>query len=394
MNQEGDACDSTPPVLIVDDDPGNLIALEAVLESLDCRSVRADSGHEAVERTRAEDFAAIVMDVRMPGLDGYAAASFIRQDPRSSSTPILFITGQQDIDVARLTQLYGNTGQVDSLQKPFEPDVLRAKIRWWLELFRRGQQVDQLERAMDSAEAQARTKDDVLAIVAHDLKGPLAALKLSTGILRGQAVDGVAEPKFLAALNRHIERALRNIDAMTTIVDDLLDSARFASGTLQLDLAPHPFDDIVAQAIDLLEPLAHQKKVALETGSPSLGTTTLCDRDRMLQVLSNLVGNAVKFTPPEGRVQVELMASDDALIVCVRDSGPGIANDQLPFVFQKYWQGNRKSDQKGVGLGLTIAKEIVLAHRGRMWVESQPGVGTRFFFSIPRVVERTDEIRT
>jgi signal transduction histidine kinase len=93
-------------------------------------------------------------------------------------------------------------------------------------------------------------------------------------------------------------------------------------------------------------------------------------------------------------VQVELVASDEALIVCVRDTGPGIANDQLPFVFQKYWQGNRKSDQKGVGLGLTIAKEIVLAHRGRMWVESQPGVGTRFFFSIPLVVERTDEIRT
>ena len=371
-----------------------MLALEAVLESPDCRLVRADSGHEAVERTRAEDFAAIVMDVRMPGLDGYAAASFIRQDPRSSSTPILFITGQEDVDVAKLTQLYGNTGQVDSLKKPFEPDVLRAKVRWWLELFRKGRRLNKLERAMDFAQAQAQTKDDVLAIVAHDLKGPLTALKLSTENLRGQVVDGAAEPKLLAALQRHVERAIRNINAMTTIVDDLLDSARFASGTLQLDLAEHPFDPIVTEAIDLLEPLALQKRIVLEKSSPNLASTTLCDRDRMLQVLSNLVGNAVKFTPPEGRVQVELVASDSELIVSVRDTGPGIANDQLPFVFQKYWQANRKSDQKGVGLGLTIAKEIVVAHRGRMWVESWPGEGTRFFFSIPRVVERTDAIRT
>jgi signal transduction histidine kinase len=293
-----------------------------------------------------------------------------------------------------LTQLYGNTGQVDSLKKPFEPDVLRAKIRWWLELFRKGRRLNKLERAMDFAQAQAQTKDDVLAIVAHDLKGPLTALKLSTENLRGQAVDGAAEPKLLAALQRHVERAIRNINAMTTIVDDLLDSARFASGTLRLDLAEHPFDLIVAEAIDLLEPLALQKRIVLEKSSSNPDITTLCDRDRMLQVLSNLVGNAVKFTPPEGRVQVELVASDDELVVSVRDTGPGITNDQLPFVFQKYWQGNRKSDQKGVGLGLTIAKEIVVAHRGRMWVESWPGEGSRFFFSIPRAVERADAIRT
>src|SRR5262249_11594178 len=155
-----------------------------------------------------------------------------------------------DVDVAKLTQLYGNTGQVDSLKKPFDPDVLRSKIRWWLELFRKGQQLNQLEQAMDFAHAQPRTKDDVLAIVAHDLKGPLPALKLSTENLRYQVVDGVAEPKFLAALHRHIERAIRNVDAMTTIVDELLDSARFASGTLQLDLAEHSFDQIVAEAIE------------------------------------------------------------------------------------------------------------------------------------------------
>src|SRR6266436_6182675 len=141
MSHNGDASEGAPPVLVVDDNPGNLLALEAVFESLSCRVVRARSGSDAVERSRTEEFVAIIMDVRMPGLDGYAATSFIRQDPRSACTPILFITGHDDVDVAELTRTYGHTGQVDSLQKPFNPDLLRSKVRWWLELFRKGAQV-------------------------------------------------------------------------------------------------------------------------------------------------------------------------------------------------------------------------------------------------------------
>jgi signal transduction histidine kinase len=105
----------------------------------------------------------------------------------------------------------------------------------------------------------------------------------------------------------------------------------------------------------------------------------------MLQVLSNLVGNAVKFTPTGGRVEIETAGSADTVVVCVRDTGPGITSDELPRVFQKYWLGERQPARKGLGLGLAIAKEIVLAHHGRIWVESQPGEGSRFFFSIPRV---------
>jgi signal transduction histidine kinase len=371
------------PILIVDDDPRNLLALEGVLELLPCRFVRAHSGSEAIERNRVEQFAAIIMDVRMPRLDGYATASFIRQDLRSAGTPIVFITAHDDIDVTEFTRTYGNSGQVDSLRKPFDPDVLRSKVRWWLEHFRKDRQLRELERAMDAARAQARSKDDVLAIVAHDLNGPLCAMRLIMQRLRAETVDDVASPAYVTFVHRLVDRAFRNIDAMTSIVDDLLDSARIESGALQMDLSPHPFEEIVAQSVELLQPLAEQKGIALLTSSRDAGTVT-CDRDRMLQVLSNLIGNGVKFTPAGGRVEVEVMGSADAVVVCVRDTGPGITPEELPRLFQKYWQGNRKDHQKGIGLGLAIAREIVVAHQGRIWAESQHGEGSRFFFSIPR----------
>src|SRR5262245_35261079 len=148
-------------VLVVDNDRHSLVAAEAVLDPLGCRVVVARSGPEAVERTGRDDFAAIVMDVCMPGLDGYAAGSFIRQNPRSARTPILFVSGE-DIDIASLTRLFGNAAQVDCMRKPLEPDVLVAKLAGWLDMFRKDQQLQELELAMTTARAQARSKDDVL----------------------------------------------------------------------------------------------------------------------------------------------------------------------------------------------------------------------------------------
>jgi signal transduction histidine kinase len=383
MSGEQDPLQSGPLILIVDDHPNNLVALEALLEPLDCRVIRAETGVAAVERSRDAVFAAIIMDVRMPGLDGFATASFIRQDPRLLGTPILFVTAHDDIDIAELTRMYGVTGHVDALPKPFDPEALCSKIRWWVELFRKGLQVHELERAVDAARAQARTKDDIMAMVAHDLKGPLTALRLDMHRLRDDMADDARDSKNGSSVRRRFDRASRNVDAMTRIVDDLLDSARIESGTLRMDLAEHAFEPIVTQAVELLQPLAEQKGIRLAASVGRAGTV-LCDRDRMLQVFSNLIGNAIKFTPAGGRVDVDVTGSTDAVVVCVRDTGPGIAPDDLPHLFQKYWQSNRQAHPSGIGLGLVIAKEIVVAHQGRIWADSQPGDGSRFFLSIPR----------
>jgi len=245
-----------------------------------------------VSLAREEAFAAIVMDIRLPGLDGYAAASFIRQHSRSASTPILFFSGD-DIDVAYLTRQYGNTGQVDSLRKPFDPDVFRAKVCGWLDLYRREQHVHQLEDAVDAAQAQARSKDDILAMVAHDLRGPLGAIKMSVTSVRRQLASGVDGSKSRESLQRHLDLTDRTIDRMTRLVADLLDSVRIESTGLPLEIGTHAIDEIVAQAIELLSPLAEQKNVVLRMSPYGASGLLRCDRDRILQVLSNLLGNAV-----------------------------------------------------------------------------------------------------
>jgi signal transduction histidine kinase len=372
-----------PAVLVVDSDPSTVVAIRGLLEPLDCSLVCIGSGIEAVVRARAENFAAIVMDIRLPGLDGYAAASFIRQHPRSASTPILFFSGE-DVDVVHLTRQYGQTGQVDSLRKPFDPEIFRARISGWLDLFRKDHQVHELEHAVDAAQAAARSKDEVLMMVAHDLRGPLGALKLSTESLDRSLATGPQRPEFAESVRRHVAFAHRTIDRMARMVGDLLDSVRIESTGLRLEMAVHSLNDVIAQAIELLAPVAEEKHVTLDIAERARDSALRCDRDRILQVLSNLLGNAVKFTPEGGQVHVETTCFDEEVEVCVRDSGPGIAPEQLPYIFDKYWQGNREAGRKGFGLGLSIAQEIVVVHGGRMWVESRLGEGSRFFFSIPR----------
>jgi signal transduction histidine kinase len=385
MTAETSSPTNLPAVLIVDNDAGNLLALESVLERMDCRTVVARSGAQAIALANADHFAAILMDVRMPGLDGYATGSFIRQHPRSAHTPILFISGQDDIDVARLTRMYGETGQVDSIQKPVSPEVLRSKVKTWLQLFRNDQRVQELEQAMSSVQVDVRRKTDILAMVAHDLQSPLSAIGITIGNLRRQVKkDDPPLAKLLVSVTNHIDIVDRSLARMNAMVRDLLAAARLETGPLQLELGAHSIPDVVDQALELLRPLAEQKQIGIACERRESLATVKCDRDRILQVLSNLLGNAVKFTDRGGRVEVEIThRSDQEVTVCVVDTGPGIAPDQLPFVFEKYWQGDNQSRRQGTGLGLAIAQEIVRAHGGKIWVESRVGSGSRFFFSIP-----------
>jgi signal transduction histidine kinase len=375
---------SRPAVLVIDNDAATITAIRALLDPLDCGVVAARSGIEAVNRAHNEDYAAIVTDIQMPGIDGYEAAAFIRQHARSAATPILFFSGG-DIDVAYLTREYGNTGQVDSLRKPFDPDVFRAKIRAWLDVYRTEQQVHELKAAVDVAQAEIRTKDDVLAMVAHDLRNPLAAMKMSVAALRQHLTSDIENSKLKESVRHHVELADRTVDRMARMVADLLDSVQIESTGLTLDTAPHAMTEIVAQSVESLSAVAEQKGILLRLTQSEASCPVRCDRDRIVQVLSNLLHNAIKFTPPGGTVHIETRSTEASVEVAVRDTGPGIPPDQIPQIFTKYWQGDKRAGGRGIGLGLSIAREIVMAHGGRIWVESQLEQGALFVVSIPRM---------
>jgi signal transduction histidine kinase len=180
---------------------------------------------------------------------------------------------------------------------------------------------------------------------------------------------------------KHLDLIVQAAETMKRLMEDLLDATTLEAGSLQLDPSREQAAPLLEECLELFEPIAARKSVHLRREIPRHLPPVRCDRGRMTQVLSNLVGNAVKFAPEGGVVSVRARRGADHLQLTVADDGPGIAEDQLPHLFDRYWKGTRK--REGAGLGLYIAKGIVEAHGGRIWVESRLGAGTRFHLTIP-----------
>lgn len=225
------------------------------------------------------------------------------------------------------------------------------------------------------AQEAAREREELVAIVGHDLRNPLNTIAMASSLL---ALDSIPEEKKLAQA-AIIQRA---VDQAGRLIRDLLDLTRIRAGALTI--RPHPLDPAVLleDALQLLHPLAEMHSVGLRVAPPRPLPRVAADRDRILQVFSNLVGNALKFTPEGGQVVLRAEPADGEVRLAVMDTGPGIAPQDLALVFDRFWQGSHTLHQ-GVGLGLSIAKGIVEAHRGRIWVESALGVGTQVWFALP-----------
>jgi signal transduction histidine kinase len=234
----------------------------------------------------------------------------------------------------------------------------------------------ELDRALEQARAATQAREDVLAIVSHDLRGPLQVVYTSARIMRQQLAQGATDP--LGVSLDRVERAAAKMDRLTGA---LLDLARLKSGEMRVQVQEERSEDLLREALEHAAPLADERAITLEIGTTETGVVP-CDRERLLQVLSNLVGNAIKFTEKGGLVSISAWCASREWTFSVRDAGPGIAPERVPFIFERFWHGGGK--EGGTGLGLAIAKGLVELHRGRIWVESAPGLGTTFYFTVPR----------
>jgi PAS domain S-box-containing protein len=255
------------------------------------------------------------------------------------------------------------------------------------ELARRASLAVENARLYHEAGEATRARDEVLAVVAHDLRNPLSTILMSCALLLGDASPGEGngaahgERRPLVLMRRAAER-------MQRLIQDLLDVKRIESGRLGVEPRAELLGAVIAEAVDMLRPLADSNGLGLFDEVPANLPPALIDPPRIQQVLSNLVGNAIKFTPRGGRVAVRAELLPGAVRLAVSDSGPGIAADQLPHVFGRFWQA-KATDRRGIGLGLAIAKGIVEAHGGRIWVESQVGQGSTFYFTVPPAATTT-----
>jgi signal transduction histidine kinase len=378
-------------ILLVDDEQRNLDALEAILDEPGYRLLRATDADTALRLLLAHDVAAIVLDIKMPGVSGFELAELIQGTKRFRQIPIVFLTAYL-IDNKDIVAGY-DAGAVDYLTKPVEPQILRHKIGVFAELFRKTRALAELNDTLEArvrertaelekSEAALRLageqKDAFLATLAHELRNPLAPLRTGLDLLLRLPDAPASAGKTLAAMNRQL-------DHMVRLIDDLLDVSRISRGMLELRTERVELAAVVETAIERSRPLIDQRK---QTIAARLDRTAVANGDavRLSQIVANLIHNASKFTPERGELVVELAAETGRAVVRVVDRGVGIPGDQLERVFEMFARVQRAQprDHGGLGIGLALARRLAELHGGTLTASSPgEGQGATFELSIP-----------
>jgi signal transduction histidine kinase len=387
-----------PRVLIVDDDVLLLKALpEALLLRMEGVAVETcDSAPSALRQIAATDYDAIVADIKMPGMDGLALLAEIRA--LRPETPTVLITGHGHDDLA-VRALRG--GAYDFIQKPIEREYLLASLRRAIEAreYRRHLHEEQeiLERHARELEGVVeerthqlreanRLKDQFLATLSHELRSPLGAIRMWSSLLSSGKLDAQRTARALDGIER-------NAILQAQLVEDLLDVSRIAAGKLVLDLRPVNPKPLVEAALDAVRGAAEAKQVRLEAEFEFSEGQVRGDPARLQQIVWNLLSNAVKFSSPGGRVLVRLSGVDEQVVIAVRDEGEGIGLEFLPHVFERFWQADRTRTRAhgGLGLGLSIVRDLVQLHGGSVEAASEgKGQGATFTVRLPLVCEDSD----
>jgi len=301
---------------------------------------------------------------------------------------------------SRLLEASANPGYIEAVRAMnpqsalFLPLIAREQLIGVLTLFRtsRGFDADDLgfaedlarlaalaldnARLHDTVRASLRSRDEMLGVVSHDLRNPVAAVKmLSRTLLGAPENDGTQAHESIGLIFQAAEQ-------MDALIRDLLDVNRLDAGNLAISAAPVEPSALLTDSLQTLRPLVEEKGIDLDLQIETALPKVAADRDRIQQTLSNLVGNAIKFSPAGSKIVVVARSNSEGVVFSVLDSGLGIAPEHLPRVFDRYWQSSR-TDRQGAGLGLAIAKGIVEAHGGRIWIESRPGEGTTASFTLP-----------
>lgn len=398
----------TGDILIVDDSAANLMAIEAALGDFGVHIVRAQSGTEALRIALEHDFALILLDVKMPSMNGFETAQLIRKRKRSMHTPIIFVTAfsRDDTEVSAAYAL----GAVDFLFKPIIPEVLRAKVGVFVELHRRAGEVarqaellglhalreheraveeerrrwesEALRSRMEQLALADRHKDEFLAMLGHELRNPVVPIVAGLELLKDTLSNSTVAPEALRVcimMERHAQHLVR-------LMDDLLDISRITAGKIELRNTQVTLQEVVEQAVTTSQPLIDQRRHTLSLQMPAEPLVVDGDVVRLVQVLSNLLNNAARYTPSQGTIAIRCAKKDGNLAeIRVTDDGQGIAPELLSRIFDLFVQ-ERNATGGGLGLGLSLAKRLITMHHGKLTATSDgPGKGSTFTVELPLV---------
>ncbi len=380
-----------PKILIVDDLIENLISLEAVLEDFDIDLFRAYSGEEALKLSMKEEFALVILDVQMPGMNGYETLEMMRQRKKTKYLPVIFVSAihQSDLHIIKGIE----TGAVDFIPKPIIPDILKGKVQVFLDLYLQRAKLDyllaemeeanlNLKIAKDKAEEATRTKSMFLANMSHEIRTPL------------NGVIGISKLLQKSKLNDDQQELLNIVsnsgENLLMIINDILDFSKIESGQIQFETIDFKLQELVENVFQLMKFKAIEKGIQFNYSIADDVPEFLCgDPLRINQILMNLVNNAIKFTH-QGKVEIHIELVDhhehvSRVLFRVIDTGIGISEEGKLMLFKEFSQSEKSITRKygGTGLGLAISQNLVCLMNGEINVKSEIGEGSEFWFRLP-----------
>ncbi|ANH98349.1 Signal transduction histidine kinase [Pseudomonas koreensis] len=384
-------------LLIVDDLPENLLALEALIKREDRTVYKALSADEALSLLLQHEFAMAILDVQMPGMNGFELAELMRGTEKTKNIPIIFVSAAgRELNYAFKGY---ESGAVDFLHKPLDIHAVKSKVNVFVDLYRQSkamkQQVEALEQARREQEAllqqlqstqleleqAVRMRDDFMSIVAHEVRTPLNGLILETQLRKMHLARDNAAAFTLDKMHAMVDRDERQIKSLIRLIEDMLDVSRIRTG--KLSIRPNRFD-LTQLVSNLLQNFAQQMEAAeTEVTFTAPEPVEGCwDEFRIEQVVSNLLTNALRYG---GRspIQVRVYREGDEARVEVQDRGIGISEENQKRIFQQFERVSAKTVVAGLGLGLFISEQIVAAHGGSIVVESQINEGALFRVCLP-----------